>query len=103
MVSTRISHIKTVKSRLSVRSMANIIMKYEIDPNFHPSLPEADDAITNAPKDSVGIYSVFFKSGLRLPTFDFLEIILEYYGMHIYQITLNRFRKVLCFSLPCIS
>lgn len=46
---------------------------------------------------------MFFKSWLWLPAFDFLETILDYYGLHITYITPNGFRKILCFTLLCIA
>ncbi|CAH1446833.1 unnamed protein product [Lactuca virosa] len=103
MASTGISHIRTIRSKLSVRSMSSIVRKYDIDAKFHPRPPGPGDAIANAPKDFVGVYRVFFKSGLRLPALDFLETILDYYGLHIAQITPNGFRKILCFLLLCIA
>ncbi|CAH1424442.1 unnamed protein product [Lactuca virosa] len=54
-------------------------------------------------KGFVGVYRVFIKSGLRLPAFDFLESVLDYYGLHIAQITPDGFRKILCFTLLCIA
>lgn len=103
MVGTGISHIRTVRSKLSVKSMSIIVRKYDIDAKFHPRPPEPGDVITNAPKDFVGMCRVFLKSGLRLPAFNFLETILDYYGLHITQITPNGFLKILCFMLLCIT
>ncbi|CAH1446924.1 unnamed protein product [Lactuca virosa] len=103
MASTGISHIRTVKSKLTVRTMGMLVRKYDIDPQFHPRLPEANEAITDAPEGLVGVYLVFFKSGLRLPAFDFLETALDYYGLHIALITPNGFRKILCFTLLCVT
>ncbi|CAH1417971.1 unnamed protein product [Lactuca virosa] len=75
MASTGISHIGTVKSKLTVRTMGMLVRKYVIDPKFHPRLSEATDAIIDPPGGFVGVYQVFFKSGLRLPAFDFLETV----------------------------
>ncbi|CAI9301180.1 unnamed protein product [Lactuca saligna] len=103
MDSNGISHISTVRSKLSVRSMSSIVRKYDIDAKFHPRPHEPGDAITNTPKYFVGVYLVFFKSGLWLHAFDFSETILDYYGLHIAQITPDRFRRMLCFMLLCIA
>ncbi|CAH1422144.1 unnamed protein product [Lactuca virosa] len=43
------------------------------------------------------------KFGLRLPAFDFLETVLDYYGLHIAQIAPNDFCKILCFTLLCVA
>lgn len=51
----------------------------------------------------MGVYRLLFKSGLHLPDFDFLETILDYYALHITQITPNGFHKVLCFTLLCVA
>ncbi|CAI9271980.1 unnamed protein product [Lactuca saligna] len=78
--------------------MGTLVRKYHIDPKFHPRLSDANYAITKAPEGLVGVYRVFSKFGWHLPTFDFLETVLDYYGLHIDQITHNGFRKV-SFSL----
>ncbi|CAH1436943.1 unnamed protein product [Lactuca virosa] len=83
--------------------MGMLVRKYHIDPKFHPRLPEANDAITDAPEGFLGVYRVLFKSGLRLPAFYLLVTILDYYGLHIAQITHNGFRKALCFTLLCVA
>lgn len=80
-----------------------LVQKYHIDTKFHHRLPEASDAIIDAPEGFVGVYKVFFKSGLRLPYFDFVETVLDYYGLHITQIIPNGFRKVLCFTLLYVA
>lgn len=46
---------------------------------------------------------MFFKSGLRLPAFDFVEIVIDYYGLHIAQIAPNGFHKILGFMSLCIA
>lgn len=59
MGSTAISHTRTVTSKFFIRSMSSIVTKYEIDPKFHPRLPEVSDVITDAPNDFVwGVSSV---------------------------------------------
>ncbi|CAI9263052.1 unnamed protein product [Lactuca saligna] len=60
MASTGISHIGSVKSKLTVRTMGMLVRKYHIDPKFHPRFPEANDVITDAPEGFVGDYRVFF-------------------------------------------
>ena len=62
--------------------MGMLVRKYHIDPKFYPRLPEANDAITDAPEGFMGVYRVFFKSGLHLLTFDFFETVMDYYGLH---------------------
>lgn len=83
--------------------MGMLVRKYHIDPKFHLCLPKANDAITDAPEGFMRVYRIFFKSGLWLPAFDFLETIMDYYSLHIAQITPNGFRKVLCFIVLCVS
>ncbi|KAL7611777.1 hypothetical protein Lser_V15G06814 [Lactuca serriola] len=101
MARTGISHIGMVKSKLTVQTMGMLVRMNHIDPKFHPRLPEANDTITDAPKDFVGVYRVFFKSGLRLPAFNFLETVLDYYVLHITQITPMAF--TMFFALPCCA
>lgn len=59
--------------------------------------------IVDTLKGFVGVYQVFFKSGLCFPTFDFLEVILDYYHLHITQITPNAFQKIICFAMLCFA
>lgn len=47
------------------------------------------------------MYRVHFKSGIRFPASDFLEAVLDYYQLHITQISPNGFHKVICFMLLC--
>ncbi|CAH1439408.1 unnamed protein product [Lactuca virosa] len=47
----------------------------------------------------VGVYTIFFRSGLRLPTFDFLNSVQSHYKLHIAQIAPNGFKKIMCFVL----
>ncbi|CAI9297879.1 unnamed protein product [Lactuca saligna] len=75
MASTGISHIGTVKSKLTIQIIAMLVRMYHIDTKFHPWLSEAHDAIIDASEGFVGVYCVFFKSGLCLPTFDFLKTV----------------------------
>ncbi|CAH1437387.1 unnamed protein product [Lactuca virosa] len=75
--------------------------KYEIDPQFHPRLSDPWNTIVDAPEGFVGVYRVFLKSGLRLPAFGFLKTDLNYYNLHIAQITPNGFRKIVCFVMLC--
>ncbi|CAI9274493.1 unnamed protein product [Lactuca saligna] len=103
LASTRISHIRTVKSKLTIQTIYMLIQKYNSYPKFNPRLPEANDAITDAPEGFVGVYRVFFKSGLHLPAFDFLKTVLDYYGLHIAQITPNIFHKILFLTLLCVA
>ncbi|CAH1438292.1 unnamed protein product [Lactuca virosa] len=39
----------------------------------------------------------------QLHAFDFLETVLDYYGLHIAQINPNGFLKILCFTLLCVA
>ncbi|CAH1448422.1 unnamed protein product [Lactuca virosa] len=94
MESIGISHIETVKSKLTVRTMGMLIRKYNIDLKFHPRLPEANDAIIDGPEGFVGAYRVFFKSVLRIPAFDLLEAVLDYYDV---SSSINLFRH---FHIP---
>ncbi|CAH1425953.1 unnamed protein product [Lactuca virosa] len=95
MASKEISSIRTMKSKLTPKSLSDIMKRYHIDPEFRLRLPKLGDAIVATPEGFVGVYRVFFKPGLRLPTFEFLEVVLDYYHLHIAQITPNGFRKII--------
>ncbi|CAH1440793.1 unnamed protein product [Lactuca virosa] len=93
MASKDIYNIENVTSKLSVMSLVALLNKYHIDPQFHPCLPKPGNAIVDAPAGFVEVYRLHFKSGLHLPTSDFLEADLDYYQLHIAQISSNGFRK----------
>ncbi|CAH1430621.1 unnamed protein product [Lactuca virosa] len=101
MANKEISSIRTMKSKITPKTLTDIMKKYEIDPQFHPRFPDPGNAIVDAPEGFVGVYRMFFKSGLRLPSFGFLKIVLYYYNLHISQITPNGFRKIVCFVMLC--
>lgn len=103
MASTGISHIRMVKSKLTVRTMFMLVRKYHIDPKFYPRLPEANDAITDAPEGFMGVYRVFFKSGLRLPDFDLLWNCSGLLWSAHRPNNPNGFCKVLCFTVLRVS
>ncbi|CAH1444465.1 unnamed protein product [Lactuca virosa] len=90
-----------MKSKLNPKSLSTIMKKYHNDPQFHPCLSEPGDTIVNAPDGFVGVYRIFFKSGLRLLTFDFLKTVLDSYHLHISQISHNGFQKIVCFVMLC--
>ncbi|CAH1423253.1 unnamed protein product [Lactuca virosa] len=96
-----ISSIHIVMSKLTPQSLADITKKYDVDPQFQPCLSEPGTAIINAHEGFVSVYQVLFKSGLRFPTFDFLRVVLDYYDLHITQITPNGFRNIICFVMIC--
>ncbi|CAH1421383.1 unnamed protein product [Lactuca virosa] len=73
MANKEVLNIHTIKSRLSQKTLVDIVKKYHIDPEFRPCLPKPGNTIVDAPKGFVGVYLVFFRYGLRLPTFDLLE------------------------------
>ncbi|CAH1440906.1 unnamed protein product [Lactuca virosa] len=79
--------ICTIKSRLSRKTLVDIVKKYHIYPDFRLCLCEPGNAIVDALEGFVGVYRVFFKSWLCLLAFDFLEEIFDYYHLHITQIT----------------
>lgn len=88
-------------SKLTPKSLANIIKRYEVDLKFHPRLPESGNVIVDVSQGFVDVYWVFFKSSLRLSTFDFLKTNLDYYHLHIHQITPNGFRNIIYFVMLC--
>lgn len=83
--------IHTTLSILTQKSLNDKVNTFRIDPQFCPQLPSENQTITNPPLGCVGMYSIFFKSGLCLPYFLFLRIVLDYYEIHIAQVTPNGF------------
>lgn len=83
MASKEVLNIRTIKSRLSHKSLVDILKKYYIDPEFRSCLPEPGNTIVYTPGRFCWGISSIFKYGLRLPTFHFLEVILGYYHLYI--------------------
>ncbi|CAI9302330.1 unnamed protein product [Lactuca saligna] len=75
------------------------IKSYHIDSQIKPLLPHENQSIIDPPPGYVGVYTNFFRSGLHLPTFDFLNSVLSHYKLHIAQIAPNGFKKIMCFML----
>ncbi|CAH1415670.1 unnamed protein product [Lactuca virosa] len=68
-----------MKSKLSPKNLSDIMKKYHIDPDFNLHFPKPGDAIVDTPE------------------------VLDYYHLHITQITPNGFQKIICFVMLCSS
>ncbi|CAH1447275.1 unnamed protein product [Lactuca virosa] len=68
--------VHTAFSILTQGLLDEIIKSVYVDPQFKPILPSKDHPINVSPEGYVGVYTMFFRSGLRLPAFEFLNSIL---------------------------
>ena len=96
-----ISSIRTVISKLTPKNLADIMKKYDIDPEFYPRFPEPRNVIVDDHEDFVSVYQVFFKSCIQFLVFKILKTVLDYYGRQIAQITMNRVQKIIYFVMLC--
>ncbi|CAH1440489.1 unnamed protein product [Lactuca virosa] len=62
-----------------------IIKSFHSDRQFKPILPSMDQPVNISPEGYVGVYTVFFSSGLRLPSFEFLNSILGFVFILFHQ------------------
>lgn len=92
-------HVHTTFSTLTKGLLDEIIKSFHISSQFKPFLPYKDQPINISPQGYVSVYVVFFRYGLRLPTFEYLNSVITYYKLHITQITPNGFKKIMCFML----
>ncbi|CAH1426471.1 unnamed protein product [Lactuca virosa] len=53
-------NIRTIKSRISQKTLVDIMEKYHIDPEFHTCIPEPGNAIIDAPEGFVGYIEYSF-------------------------------------------
>ncbi|CAI9301178.1 unnamed protein product [Lactuca saligna] len=88
-------------SVLTKNQLNELVKSFHIDPRFCPQLHSLNQTITNPRLGCVGVYSIFFKSGLQLLSIPLFGIILDYYKVHIAQITTTDFLKIMCFMLLC--
>ncbi|KAI3807727.1 hypothetical protein L1987_23661 [Smallanthus sonchifolius] len=60
---------------------------YSIGPEFQPTLPSSDQAVTDRPSGFVALYTRFFEfSNLWFPLSVFYVNVLEYYGLDLSQL-----------------
>lgn len=51
-------------STLTQESLDDIVKSFQIDPRFKPFLPSKDQTINISLEGPVGVYNIFFESGL---------------------------------------
>lgn len=84
---------------MTQKLLDDFIKSYYIDSQIKPLIPHETQSIIDPPPGYVGVYTNFFRSGLHLPTFDFLNSAMSHYKLHIAQIAPNGFKKIMCFML----
>lgn len=67
------------------------------------SVPKDNERARYPPKDMVAVYVDYFKVGLRVPVCELLPRVLEYYGVHIIQLTLNAIGRIIGFEILCLA
>lgn len=88
--------IHMISSSMTQKLLDDFIKSYNIDPQFKSILPLVNQLMIDPPSGYVGVYTIFFRSGLRLRAFDFLNSTLNHYKLHISQIGPNGFNKIMC-------
>ncbi|GJR86959.1 hypothetical protein Tco_0210970 [Tanacetum coccineum] len=75
---------------------------YFIPESLHPELPGPEDAIVNFPEGKIGVYCKFFEfANYRIPITQFLFDLLDYYQIHLSQLSVIGAAKVSQFEINC--
>jgi hypothetical protein len=76
--------------------------EYGIDLGLHPTAPAADAIISDMPVGTIGVYTRWFDfSNIRFPLSRFLLSVLQYYQVHISQVSPVGLVKVSSFEIHC--
>lgn len=57
----------------------------------------------DCPRGKVGVPVPLFEAGLRLPTYEFFDMIVHHYDFSVDELTPSAVNKIVCFELICRS
>ena len=97
-----IDHIDAFKSKLSQGDVDDFCRKYNIPGHLLPEAPGVNDTIRNAPEGKIGVYTRFFELGnFRIPLSLFLLRVLEYFQIHLSQLSVLAACRISHFEILC--
>lgn len=89
-------------SVLTQEEVNSFCEEWGIDQAFHPIAPAADATIFDMPAGKIGVYTRWFDfANIRFPLSRFLLTVLQYYQVHISQISPVGLVKVSSFEIHC--
>nr|GEX38904.1 reverse transcriptase domain-containing protein [Tanacetum cinerariifolium] len=90
--------LETAVSTISQEYLLEFTSEYGISKALHPKLLGPGDRIVDFPEGKVGVYTKFFEfANFRLPLSQFLFDILDYYQIHLSQLSVIGAAKNNCF------
>ncbi|GJT30911.1 gypsy type transposase [Tanacetum coccineum] len=95
-------YIDSLKSVLTQSALDDLCEKYYIPDAVHPELPGPNSRIRRSPTDKIGVYTRFLDyANYRIPLSQFLVDILEYFQIHLSQLSVIAAAKVSHFEILC--
>ncbi|GKC75761.1 hypothetical protein Tco_1126535 [Tanacetum coccineum] len=89
-------------STISQEYLLEFSSEYFIPENLHPELPGPGDHIVDFPEGKIGVYTKKIEfANFRIPISQFLFDILEYYQIHLSQLSVIGAAKVSHFKINC--
>lgn len=86
----------------AARDLQSLCEKYHIDGNLGVELPGEDDLITDNPPGKIGLYTRLFDfANYRIPLSRFLLSVLEYFRVHISQLSCLGAARISHFEILC--
>lgn len=93
--------IEYKKSSLSSIGVGNVVKNCHIESSSEVRVLKDDKRARYPPKDMVAVYIDYFRVGLRVLVCELVPRVLEYYGVHITQLTPNAIGKIIRFEILC--
>ena len=95
-------HVDTTYSKLSQVEVDEFCRKYHIPGHLLPEAPGPLTSIKDAPEGKIGVYTRFFEMGnFRIPLSAFLLKVLEYYQIHLSQLSVLAACRISHFDILC--
>ncbi|PWA90794.1 transposase (putative), gypsy type [Artemisia annua] len=97
-----VDHIDHVYSKMDQGAVDEFCKRYNIPGHLLPEAPGSRVTIRNAPEGKIGVYTRFFELGnFRIPLSRFLLTVLEYYQIHLSQLSVLAACRVSHFEILC--
>lgn len=93
--------IEYTRSALAFVNVATVVKNYHIGSSDVVSVPKDDERARYPPQDMVALYTDYFKAGLRVPVCELLQRVLDFYKIHITQLTPNAVGRIIGFKVLC--
>lgn len=93
--------IEYTRSALASVDVATAVKDYHIESTSVVSVPKDDERARYPPNGIVALYVDYLRAGLRVPVCELVLRVLEYYKIHITQLTPNAVGRIIGFEVLC--